>query len=142
MTQLKYCAILIYIGPIAQWLEHPAHNRQVLGSSPSGSTKYGEIMDIEFKNTEVEDANEVLDEVVESTNELKKMLVNYVGEKQTPDGDNVTVEMIVEQLADEFPEFVLAVAEENFIRGYQQALSDVEVGRKAWEEEQEKNEQE
>ena len=67
-------------------------------------------MDIEFKNTEVEDANEVLDEVVESTNELKKMLVNYVGEKQTPDGDNVTVEMIVEQLADEFPEFVLAVA--------------------------------
>tara|TARA_Y100000114_G_scaffold147486_1_gene159334 strand:+ start:399 stop:698 length:300 start_codon:yes stop_codon:yes gene_type:complete len=99
-------------------------------------------MDIEFKNTEVEDANEVLDEVVESTNELKKMLVNYVGEKQTPDGDNVTVEMIVEQLADEFPEFVLAVAEENFIRGYQQALSDVEVGRKAWEEEQEKNEQE
>ena len=99
-------------------------------------------MDIEFKNTEVEDANEVLDEVVESTNELKKMLVNYVGEKQTPDGDNVTVEMIVEQLADEFPEFVLAVAEENFIRGYQQALSDVEVGRKAWEEEQQENEQE
>ena len=98
-------------------------------------------MDIEFKET-VEDANEVLNEVVEPSNELKTMLVNYVGEKQSPDEDSVTVEMIVDQLANEFPEFVLAVAEENFMRGYQQALSDVEVGRKAWEEEQKENEQE
>ena len=98
-------------------------------------------MDIEFKET-VEDANEVLDEVVETSNELKTMLVNYVGEKQSPDEDSVTVEMIVDQLANEFPEFVLAVAEENFMRGYQQALNDVEVGRKAWEEEQQDNEQE
>ncbi len=98
-------------------------------------------MDIEFKDN-VEDVNEVLDEVVEPINELKTMLVNYVGEKQSPDEDNVTVEMIVDQLANEFPEFVLAVAEENFMRGYQQALNDVEVGRKAWEEEQKDNEQE
>jgi deoxyhypusine synthase len=99
-------------------------------------------MDIEFKSTEVEDANEVLNEVVEPENELKTMLVNYVGEKQTPKGDNVTVEMIVDQLANEFPEFVLAVAEENFVRGYQQALTDVDVGRQVWEEEQKQNEQE
>ena len=99
-------------------------------------------MDIEFKSTEVEDTNEVLDEIVQPENELKTMLVNYVGEKQTPEGDNVTVEMIVDQLANEFPEFVLAVAEENFVRGYQQALTDVEVGQRAWEEEQQKNEQE
>ena len=98
-------------------------------------------MDIDFKDNE-EVSNEVLEEVVEPVNELKTMLVNYVGEKQTPEGDNVTVEMIVDQLADEFPEFVLAVAEENFIRGYQQALTDVEVGKKAWEEEQQQNEQE
>ena len=98
-------------------------------------------MEIEFKDT-VEDANPVLDQIVESENELKKMLVNYVGEKQSPDSDGVTVEMIVDQLAEEFPEFVLAVAEENFVRGYQQALTDVEVGRKAWEEEQQQNEQE
>ena len=25
-------------GPLAQWLEHPAHNRTVLGSSPRGPT--------------------------------------------------------------------------------------------------------
>jgi len=93
-------------------------------------------------STTLENANPVLDEVVQGENELKTMLVNYVGEKQTPDGDQVTVEMIVDQLATEFPEFVLAVAEENFIRGYQQALTDVEVGRKAWEEEQQENEQE
>ena len=53
-------------------------------------------MDIEFKET-VEDANEVLDEVVEPENELKKMLVNYVGEKQSPENGDVTVEMIVAQ---------------------------------------------
>ncbi len=98
-------------------------------------------MDIEFKDN-VEDVNEVLGEVVSPENELKSMLVNYVGEKQSPEGDSVTVEMIVDQLANEFPEFVLAVAEENFVRGYQQALTDVEVGRKAWEEEQQENEQE
>jgi hypothetical protein len=98
-------------------------------------------MDIEFKDN-VEDVNEVLGEVVSPENELKSMLVNYVGEKQSPEGDSVTVEMIVDQLANEFPEFVLAVAEENFVRGYQQALTDVEVGRKAWEEEQKENEQE
>ena len=99
-------------------------------------------MDIEFKNTEVEGVNEVLDEVVEPGNELKAMLVSYVGEKQSPEDDNVTVEMIVDQLANEFPEFVLAVAEENFVRGYQQALSDVEVGRTAWKKEQNNNEHE
>ena len=98
-------------------------------------------MNIDFKDT-VEDASPVLDQVVESENELKTMLVNYVGEKKTPQGDSVTVEMIVDQLAEEFPEFVLAVAEENFVRGYQQALTDVEVGRKAWEEEQQQDEQE
>ena len=92
-------------------------------------------MDIEFKNTELEDANEVLDEVVEPENELKAMLVSYVGEKQSPENDNVTVEMIVDQLATEFPEFVLAVAEENFLRGYRQALSDVDTGERLIEQE-------
>tara|TARA_Y100000592_G_scaffold89387_1_gene146569 strand:+ start:1376 stop:1672 length:297 start_codon:yes stop_codon:yes gene_type:complete len=98
-------------------------------------------MDIEFKDS-VDETSDILEKSVHPENELKTILVNYVGEKQTPDGDNVTVEMIVDQLANEFPEFVLAVAEENFVRGYQQALTDVEVGRKAWEEEQQENEQE
>jgi len=35
--------------------------------------------------------------------------------------------MAVEVFAAEFPEFLLAVAEENFLRGYEQALTDVAV---------------
>ena len=64
--------------------------------------------------------------VVTTENELKKMLVNYVGEKLEPESDEVNVEMIIQVMAEEFPEALLAVAEENFIRGYQQAMTDVE----------------
>jgi hypothetical protein len=34
--------------------------------------------------------------------------------------------MAVEVFAAEFPEFLMAVAEENFLRGYEQALNDIE----------------
>ena len=43
--------------------------------------------------------------------------------------------MILKTMAAEFPEFLLPLAEENFVRGYQQALLDVEEGRLAWKEE-------
>ena len=74
--------------------------------------------------------NQNLKEIVKKEGPLKNLLVEYVGEQQKPDDKNVTVEMIVETMAKEFPEFVLVVAEENWVRGYQQALDDVEVGRK------------
>lgn len=57
---------------------------------------------------------------------LKEQIVEYVGEKESPDDGEVTVEMIVGVLTDEFPELMLAVAQENFLRGYTQALDDVE----------------
>ena len=38
-------------------------------------------------------------------------------------------------MAKDFPEFVLTVAEENWIRGYQQAMVDVEVGERLVEQE-------
>ena len=57
--------------------------------------------------------------------ELKEWLVNYVGSKKSPKDDNVTVEMIVETIAEEFPEFLFLVAQENFLRGYEQGLDDV-----------------
>jgi hypothetical protein len=63
---------------------------------------------------------------VEPSNLLKDLFVTYVGNKLNPQDDNVTLEMIVEVLAEEFPEFMLAVAEENFIRGYKQALVDAD----------------
>ena len=78
--------------------------------------------------TETQIINEVntsplLSMVVEKDSELKDYLVEYVGTKL--DQENVTVEMITEVMATEFPEFVLTVAEENFLLGYQQGISDV-----------------
>ena len=73
-------------------------------------------------------------------NELKTFLVEYVGEKNNPDSGEVTVEMIVDTMARDFPEFVLTVAEENWIRGYQQAMIDVEVGERLIEQETKNNE--
>tara|TARA_Y100000593_G_scaffold30983_2_gene61296 strand:+ start:754 stop:1029 length:276 start_codon:yes stop_codon:yes gene_type:complete len=66
--------------------------------------------------------NPFLAMTVEGDSELKKYLVEYVGEKL--DNENVTVNMIAEILAAEFPEFVFAFAEENFLRGYQLGLDD------------------
>ena len=63
---------------------------------------------------------------VEKENSMKDWLVTYVGEKLTPDNEEVTVEMIVEVMAEEFPEFLMVLAEENFIRGYQQAMVDLQ----------------
>ena len=40
--------------------------------------------------------------------------------------EKVTVDMAVQVFAAEFPEFLMAIAEENFIRGYQQGLDDVD----------------
>ena len=65
--------------------------------------------------------NPVLAMQVQPDSELKKYLVEYVGTKL--DNEEVTVNMITEVLANEFPEFVFVVAEENFLRGYQQGLN-------------------
>jgi len=63
---------------------------------------------------------------VEPVNPMKAWLVNYVGDKLQPENDEVNVEMIIRVMADEFPEFLMPVAEENFIRGYRQAIADME----------------
>lgn len=72
--------------------------------------------------------NETLEKEVELDNPLKSWLVNYVGEKTSPDNDTVTVADIVEVMATDFPEFLLVVAEENWIRGYRQGIYDTEKG--------------
>ncbi len=85
--------------------------------------------------------NNSLDDLVEPENDLKNWLVEYVGEKLEPIDNEVTVGMIVDVLAKEFPEFVAAVAEENWVRGYHQALDDVEAGEKMIRENQQNEEQ-
>ena len=95
-------------------------------------------MNIEFIDNEKE--NNIENTKVEAKSELKELLVNYVGEKQNPENGEVTVEMLVETVSEEFPDFVLAVAEENYVRGYHQALTDVEVGEAMYKEELQKRE--
>ena len=63
---------------------------------------------------------------VSPDSELKEFLVDYVGKKLNPENEEVTVNMVAEVLATDFPEFVFAFAEENFLRGYQLGLNDAE----------------
>ena len=70
-----------------------------------------------------ENENPDLFKVITTDNELKQLLVNYVGEKLNP-------EMVLQVLAAEFPEILLLVAEENFVRGYQQAMKDIDMFEK------------
>lgn len=65
-------------------------------------------------------------QAVKPENEMKRWLVNYVGDKLNPENDEVNVEMIIQVMAEEFPEFLMPLAEENFIRGYRQGLADSE----------------
>ena len=83
-----------------------------------------------------------ISQTVEDDTPMKEWLIEYVGNQHNPEDDQITVEMIVESMAKEFPEFVLALAEENWIRGYQQALEDVTEGEKLYKEELENREQE
>ena len=75
-----------------------------------------------------------LQQPVQPDSELKKIVVGYVGNKHKPENNEVTLEMTIQTFAEEFREFLLPIAEENFIRGYQQALADVEEGEKFLEE--------
>ena len=55
---------------------------------------------------------------------LKDYLINFTGEKLSPEDGRVTVDMIAQTVATEFPEFMFVIAEENFLRGYQLGLED------------------
>mgnify|MGYP001168207430 CR=1 FL=1 len=87
----------------------------------SESTKEKVITEEEFLEHE-------LTKKVEADSELKTIVLNYIGNKHQPENDEITLEMIIETFAQEFPEFLLPIAEENFIRGYQQALTDIDQG--------------
>ena len=66
--------------------------------------------------------NPLLSMVVEEDSKLKTFLVTHVGTKF--DKEEVTVQMIADVLALEFPEFAFSFAEENYIRGYEVGLDD------------------
>lgn len=90
------------------------------------------------------DANVVnpkLSEALEKDSPMKEWLVDYVGNKVGPENDEVNLAMIVDTMAEEFPEFLLALAEENWVRGYHQAINDMETGKKLYEEELKRQEE-
>lgn len=90
----------------------------------SEETKQPELPEVHLDENE----NPDLVKEVPLDNELKEWFINYVGEKKAPEDGVVTVGMVVEIFAQEFPEFLMVVAEENWIRGYRQGVSDSEVG--------------
>jgi|TARA_R110000824_G_scaffold254259_4_gene443283 hypothetical protein len=77
----------------------------------------------------MENENPALEAPVGTTTGLQELVVNYIGERLEAD-EIITVDMAVQVFAAEFPEFLMAVAEENFLRGYEQALIDVEQAEK------------
>ena len=86
----------------------------------------------------LEDENpDLLKEITPET-PMKEWIINYVGSKNNPEDENVTVEMVIKTMADEFPEILLTIAEENFIRSYIQGLED----KKNVSEDMNKNEDE
>lgn len=60
---------------------------------------------------------------VEKDSKLKQFVVDYVGEKLSPDDECITVDMVLDVFANEFPEFLQVLAEENYFRGYEDALN-------------------
>ena len=80
---------------------------------------------------------ELLEQQIEPDSVFKTFVVNYVGSKLLPEDGRITLEMIVEVLAKEFPELILVLAEENFIRGYSQAMQDIDAPNTQKEEETE-----
>ena len=67
----------------------------------------------------------ILDKVVEVRNEIQEDLVRHV--RNRINEDQVTLGQVIGILASEFPELVITIAEENWIRGYKQGLDDAEI---------------
>jgi len=74
--------------------------------------------------------NPDLTKAIEKDSPIKEWLVDYVGQEHDPEDGDVTVEMIIDTMANEFPEFLMVLAEENWIRGYQQAMFDIDDAEK------------
>ena len=74
----------------------------------------------------MEAQNNPYEQVISKDSPMKDWMIDYVGDTLKPENDQVTVEMIVGVMVKEFPEFVFALAEENFLRGYEQAFTDMQ----------------
>ena len=71
-------------------------------------------------------SNPNLKKVVFPETPLKHALFDFTGQKYKPQNGEVTVDLIIQALGEDFPELIWALAEENFFRGYEQALMDLQ----------------
>ena len=85
-----------------------------------------------MKNKPIKEYNEEEPKfyLVKNDTKLKEIIINYVGEQLHPMTPEVTVDDLVKIFADEFPEFLMVIANENFLRGYKQGLQDAEMHKK------------
>jgi|TARA_Y100000310_G_scaffold267837_2_gene280087 hypothetical protein len=63
----------------------------------------------------------------ETSSDLKTMIVDYTGYKLKPENHEITVDMVVQVLAEDFPEIVFAIAEENYLKGFEEGLNADEL---------------
>jgi len=82
-------------------------------------------MQIDYETPDDDKLKQTLDVPVRVDTELKQLIVDYIGNKVNPEGEEVTLEQAIYLLCEEFPELVLPLAEENFLRGYKQAYLDL-----------------
>jgi hypothetical protein len=71
----------------------------------------------------MESSNQI---IKKSETKLKDLIIDFVGNKLNPENEEVTIHHITEVFTEEFPEFLLVMAEENWINGYTQALTDTD----------------
>ena len=69
----------------------------------------------------------ILNKIVLIDGDLKKLIIDYIGEKTQPENGDVTLEMVISQIASEFPEILITIAEENYLKGYEQGLNDTNI---------------
>lgn len=69
-------------------------------------------------------------EIYPSESELKEIIISFMGTTSDSVNEKVTVEKVIDLFAEQFPELLVVVAEENWINGYTQALNDLEYSNK------------
>lgn len=79
----------------------------------------------EFKEEEWSDTSRTITEY--DTTGLAGLILQYIASRSDSEEGEITFEQALEVFADEFPEFVMLIAEENFMRGYHQGLTDAQA---------------
>jgi len=60
---------------------------------------------------------------------IKEIILEYISSNNSNNSNtipiDITIEMVIDTLSKEFPELLLPIAEENYIRGYHEAMDNL-----------------